>query len=502
MRGLSTALVDASDFGASTSANSLKVIHGGLRHLQHGDLVELRACALERATWLRIAPHLVQPMPVVLPLFGSRVEPLLFKTALAINDGLTFDRNRDLPPGQDIPDSRLISKAECVDRLPALDVRKLRCGVLYHDAKMYSSERLVLAVVRSAVEAGAVAANHVECVGPLLEGERCVGIEVLDRLDDSRHALRARAVINAAGPGAAQVEERLRGRPSRRDLHFSLAWNLVLRSDGLSTAYGLPGADATPTGNGGHRPRRLFFVPWRDRTLVGTGHAVHSDDPRVFDGMDVDHPALREFIDELNASWFGDPVRSEDILMVHAGLLPAHPARGEDVRLRRRPTLRESDVGGMPVVTANTVKFTAGRRVAEQATDRVCQILRHQAACRTATTVLPGAPVGGMQGLLSEAKSKLVAKLDADVIEHLARSYGTDFARILVDAGPSLLTRVSDDAPVIAAQWVHAIREEMATSVEDLLARRTELGARGLVDAALRDRAEEILAAHSAEVRS
>jgi glycerol-3-phosphate dehydrogenase len=430
------------------------------------------------------------------------MEPLLYRTALAINDALTMGRNRGLAPGQEIPDGRLLSKQECLDRIPGLDASSLTGGVLYHDAQMYSSERLVLAVVRSAVEAGAVAVNHAECTGPLLDGGRRVGVNILDRLDGSGHAIRARVVVNAAGPGAAKIDARLFDRPTVEPVSFSLAWNLVLDSVGLGAACALPGADATPTGRGGgERPRRLFVVPWRGRTLVGTGHAAYADEAGEFEGMGFDHPAMASFLAELNAGWFGDPLQVEDVVLIQSGLLPAYPGGQGEVRLRTRHVLTESDSGGIPVLTATTVKFTAARSVAEHTTDRACRILGHRASCRTAVTPLPGAPARGMDSLLSEARESFGSQVEGDVLDHLAHTHGTHFSDVLNSAAPGALARVSPDAPVLEAQWLHAIREEMAVTVDDLLFRRTELGARGLVDEKIRDRAEELLAAECAEVR-
>jgi glycerol-3-phosphate dehydrogenase len=425
----------------------------------------------------------------------------MYRTALAINDALTAGRNSGLAPGQEIPDGRMLSKRECLDRIPGLDASNLSGGVLYHDAQMYSSERLVLAVVQSAVEAGAVAVNHVECTGPLLDGGRRVGVNVVDRLDGSTHEIRARVVINAAGPGAAKIDAHLFGHPASEPVQFSLAWNLVLGSVGLDAACALPGVDATPTGRGGERPRRLFVVPWRGRTLVGTGHAAYAGEAGDFEGMGHDHPAMASFLAELNAGWFGDPIRAEDVIIIHSGLLPAHPAVAGEVQLRRRHILAESDAGGVPVLTATTVKFTAARRLAEYTTDRACRILGHRAPCRTAVTPLPGAPPRGMDSLLREARESFGSRLEDDVLDHLAHTHGTGLSDLLTDAATGAFARVSPNAPVLEAQWMHAIREEMAVTVDDLLLRRTELGARGLVDEGIRDRAEKLLAEGFAEVR-
>jgi glycerol-3-phosphate dehydrogenase len=150
-------------------------------------------------------------------------------------------------------------------------------------------------------------------------------------------------------------------------------------------------------------------VPWRGRTLVGTGHAAYTEEPGDFQGMGRDHPAMSSFLAELNAGWFGHAFRTEDVIMIHSGLLPARPGDTGQVNLLRRHTLTESDSGGVPVLTATTVKFTAARRLAEHTTDRACSILGHRTRCRTAITPLPGAPTGGMAALLTGAREEFGA---------------------------------------------------------------------------------------------
>ena len=226
LRGFSTALIEADDFGRGTSANSLKVVHGGLRHLQRLDLRELRRCARERSTWLRIAPHLVEPLPVVMPLFGGVGERVLYRTALAVNDFLSVDRNHDLPTERSIPSGRALSRRECLDRIPELEPTNLCGGVLYHDARMYSAERLVLAVVKGAAEAGALVINHAECNGPLIQGGQREGVEILDHFSGSTIAVRGRVIVNASGPGATALTRRFHDRTVSHPEGLSLAWNL------------------------------------------------------------------------------------------------------------------------------------------------------------------------------------------------------------------------------------------------------------------------------------
>ncbi len=497
LRGFSTALIEADDFGRGTSANSLKVVHGGLRHLQRLDLRELRRCARERSTWLRIAPHLVEPLPVVMPLFGGVGERVLYRTALAVNDFLSADRNHDLPTERSIPSGRALSRRECLDRIPELEPTNLCGGVLYHDARMYSAERLVLAVVKGAAEAGALVINHAECNGPLIQGGQREGVEILDHFSGSTIAVRGRVIVNASGPGATALTRRFHDRTVSHPEGLSLAWNLVVTSTGHDVAFALPGQNSTPTGRGGGPPRRLFYVPWRDRTLVGTGHGRFEGSPEEFHGMDRDHPAIRAFLDEVNASWPGGEFSVDDAHLIHSGLLPAHPGGKGEVQLQRSHTVTEVAEGGVPVLTATTVKFTAARRVAEQTINRACEILGHGGApCRTASVPLPGAPDEGMPALFAEARNTLSGRLGADVIDHLVRSYGTCYPEVLAcaDADLSADDRISPDAPVLHSQWVYAIRDEMAGTADDLLLRRTEFGARGAVEPTIRERAEHLVA--------
>lgn len=504
LRGLSTALIEAGDFAGRTSANSLKVVHGGLRHLQHLDVPEVRTSARERATWLRIAPHLVEPLPVLMPLYGGAPEHLAYRLAVATNDLLTSDRNRGLPVERSIVTGRALGRDECVRHVPELSCTDVTGGVLFHDARMYSSERLVLAVVMSAVDAGAIAVNHVACTGALVENGRREGIEVVDRLGGAEFAVRARVVINASGPGAPMLTRTLLDRDDPHPRRLSLAWNLVLPGAGHEVAFALPGRAPTPTGSGsGTRPRRLFFVPWRDRLMVGTGHAHFEGDASSFRGLDRSHPELLAFVDEINRAWPGTPFRPEDALVVHAGLLPAEEnARGE-VQLRRRHAITVQAAGGAAVITATTVKFTAARRVAENAVDRACALLgQRTAASSTASTLLRGAPADGMSALARRAQLRLAGRFDPDVVDHLVHSYGDRYEEVvsLCDADPSLGTRVIEDRPVILAQFAYAVRRELACTVEDVLCRRTELVARGPVDDRVRRTAERVLAEHVAEV--
>lgn len=520
LRGFTVALLERDDFGSGTSANSLKVVHGGLRQLQHLDLKGMRDSARERAAWLRTAPHLVEPIPVLVPLSGGPAEALAYRAALAMNDMMSAGTDGDLPLERTIPPGRILGREECLSMVPELDREGITGGALFHDAVMYSAERLVLEVVQGAMEAGAQVANRVEAMAPLLAGDRRMGIVARDRETQEEIPVRARIVVNAAGPWAPALTDRLLGRPVPHAPALSLAWNLVLHGMGHRTAFALAGRGGTPTGSrAGRRPRRLFVLPWRGRTLVGTGHARFGNDPAALASVDLEHPALRDFLEEVNRAWPGTPLTADDVLLTHLGLLPAHPTgdaqsgpgrlgasenrpggrpkSGGRVRLLGRHRVAVDADGGTPVLTATTVKFTRARKVAKEVVDRVGGLLGAGATvCRTAEKLLPGAPAQGLPALLDQARRELGDTLAEDVVEHLVRSHGTGYGEVVAwrSKDPEWSRRLSPDAPVIRAQLLHAVHREMAGSVEDLLFRRSELGPRGLVDAAAREVATGILA--------
>jgi glycerol-3-phosphate dehydrogenase len=413
-RGLSVALIEGRDFGSGTSANSLKIIHGGLRHLQRLDLRTTRESIRERRTWLRIAPHLVEPLPVLVPDYGDvREHRLLLRAALLLNDLVSLDRNRGQPADRLLPGGARLTPAECRDWVPTLQTRGLRGGVLFYDAQMYSAERLVLEVVRAAERAGAVVLNYLEMVRARQESGG-LRIDLLDGPTGERLRARASFLVNAAGPWLPATIRATGGQVAAP--RYAAALNLVL--PGRANRAALAVAASSP--GGGQPFRRLFAVPWRHRTLIGT---AHYSVPQLTPQMDPE-PLLQRFLAEVNQALPHQPVRRDEVLKVHFGLLPVHRSGDATPSLIRRGELLEDS---QPIISVASVKFTESRALAERVVDRVFARLGWSAPrCRTHSSRLPGAPAQGTGSLLREAQHRLGTMLDADVLEHLVRTYGND----------------------------------------------------------------------------
>jgi glycerol-3-phosphate dehydrogenase len=382
-RGLAVALVERDDFGAGVSWNSLKTIHGGLRHLPHGDVPSLRESVRERRALLRIAPALVRPLGFLVPTRGLGVESrAVLGAGLALNDLLSADRNDGLAEGQRIPRGRVLSRAEALEIVPGLSREGLTGGALWHDAQVTSSERLTLAFVRSAAEGGAHVVNHAAAVGFLQEGRGVVGVRIRDGLQGGEElSVRSRLVLVAAGPGTDPLLSQAGIR--RSPTTFLRARNLVFSHPTATTV--AVGARS--------RGRYLFLVPWMERTLVGTAYEPEG-------GGRTAAYTVREFLTEARAAFPWAGLEERDLTLVHEGLVPGMGgADGLERTARLHDHETEDGVAGL--VSALGVKYTTARAVAEKAVDLALRRLgRAPVACRTAETPLPHARL--LEGSLAE----------------------------------------------------------------------------------------------------
>jgi glycerol-3-phosphate dehydrogenase len=485
-RGLSVALIERGDFGQETSANSLKTIHGGLRYLQDGDIQLVRSMIHERSAWLRIAPHLVHPLPCIMPISKKLMKSrLVMSAAVRLNDLVGYDRNAGITPDHSLPASRVVSREKTLEILPGLPAEDVTGGVIWYDGQVYNTERLTLSLIKSAEKAGAVPANYAEATGLLREQDRIIGVTAKDILGRTELTIRAQVVLNAAGPW---VDAFLKGleKPGERKFHHSFAINLVTRR--LIDDYGV-GINSRPAGltrNGEPaRPRLLFVAPWRDYSIVGTLHGHFVGNPDEFEPGEED---IQYLIDEANSAYPAFKLRREDICFVHRGLLPAQTGnRNGSVKLIREGQVYDhaQTDGVQGLITMVGVKYTSARKVAEMAVDRVFRLLgRTLPACVTDQVLLVDAPPGRFDEYLSQAIRQAPPYLEARLVEHLVRSYGTEYPGLesLIQK-PSSNAYLSAQSPeVIAAQVQYAARNEMAHRLADVVLRRTALGSAGPPD--------------------
>jgi glycerol-3-phosphate dehydrogenase len=491
LRGLSVALVDRGDFGGGISWNSLKIIHGGLRSLQGLDFSQARQFVRERRAWLRIAPHLVEPLSFVVPTRGyGRESAMLMRAGLALNDAVSSDRNEGIAPSRRLPSGRALSQGEMRGLAPGT-FDGYTGGALFHDAQLYSAERLVMAVLDDAVRAGATIANYVEAVGPLRDGDALAGVVAADRLGGVSFDVRAAMVVNAGGAGAAAVADRLTGRAGGAPPMTGIALNLLLAGDAsVTTAFAIAATDEG-------KMRRLFVVPWRGRTIVGTAHYACERMPASENELE---PYVERFMREVAAAWPARAITRESVLLVHAGMQPLpHGAPGSKSHGPPEHKIIDHARAGMPqVLTAIGPKLTTSRAMAEELTDVVSARLgRATKPCETATRLLASAPADDVAMLIGRALAGDRAGMPEDVVTHLVRSYGADYDELMsmVRDEPALGKRIEEGSPVIAAQFERAVRSEMVMKAEDIVRRRTELASTARATPRSRAAATDALAA-------
>jgi len=354
---------------------------------------------------------------------------------------------------------------------------------------MYSSERLVLEIVVGAVEAGAVAANHAEVEGPVLAAGRLIGVGVHDRLTGDRVDVRASIIVDAAGPATHGVAGRLLGRRPARSSRHSIALNVVVPGLSHTVAFSVASRSATSTSN-----RKLFVVPWRGRTMIGTGHYPFDGDPERFEPHEAD---VERFLRDVNAAWAGRPLTSGDVLLLHAGLGPdvAHHGR-QPALLQRHRVIDHATDGAPSLVSAVSAKYTTGRLAAEEVVNLVFRKLgRAPPPCRTAATALPGAPDVAVAELVASAVQRFGGELEPTAIKHLVRSHGSRFERVLAyrHTMNDWKEYVPGSTTMLRAAFAHAVAEEMAVRPQDLVCRRTEIHATGSGGHAALRYAEQVL---------
>ena len=483
LRGLSVALVERGDFAHATSANCFKMIHGGIRYLQHADVNRVRESCHERSTMFRIAPHLAEPLPIVVPTYGKGMQSKQFLMAgLLAYDMLTLGRNRGISdPDRHIPRGNMISRNDCLSMFPGVNEDGLTGGVLFYDGQMYSPSRLGLSFLHSAVQAGADVANYVEATGFLRDEQRVFGIKARDVLAGDDFEVRGKVVLNAAGPWADQILDSDMGLNMNPKPEFSRdAYIVINRRLTGKHALAVQGATRDPDAVVSLGNRHLFMVPWRDYTLIGVWHIVNKGRP---DEVTLTESEVQGFLDEFNGAYsLDEPLTLDDVSMWNYGLTLFGENDEGSTNLsygkRSRVVDHASEHGIEGLVTLVGVRYTTARGESEKTVNLVFDKLGKRAPKgMTAVTTIRGGNIEDFKEFERKAIERDAFGLDSSVIRGLVRNHGSDYNDVLryVQDDASLAEQVAGST-VLKAELAHAIHDEMAMKLGDVVFRRTDLG--------------------------
>ncbi len=477
LRGLRVALVEKNDWGSGTSSASSKLIHGGLRYLEHYEFGLVRHALGERRVLSRIAPHLVRPLNFLVPVWkDSRVGRLQLLAGLTLYDFLATGK-------QPVPRFKSYSRERVLGRYPFVAGAGLRGGLRYGDCQE-DDARMTLFVAAAAQAAGAVCANRVEAMELMQDAGRVIGARLRDVESAAAFELRADCVVNAAGPwGRALV-----GADAPR-VKLIKGVHLVLPAiAGCEEAFLL-----TAPQDG----RVFFVIPWYGRTLLGTTEAAVADA-----GEAVVRPEeARYLLDAVNALLPGLGWSQDEVIASFAGVRTLHDEATQDLAAVSREFTIVEPLPGLIWPVGG--KFTTARCDAEEVVDRVLRLLGRAAVdSLTARRPLPGAPMeaaglGEFTGWQAEALSALARRgVDAESAHFLTMRHGTGLSRVqaLLEERPEWSARLHADAPFLVAETVLALREEMARGAEDVLRRRMPLSLLVRETGAARQKVEALIA--------
>ena len=455
LRGATVALVEQGDFAAGTSSRSTRLIHGGLRYLQHYDFGLVFEACRERRILQRIAPHLVQPLPLMIPLYrGARHSRALVRAGLTLYDLLALFRNTH--------PHRILAAGEARRRQPLLDPRGLNGAALYWDCRM-DDARLCLENVLAAREAGAVTVNYAQVTGLRHRAGRIAGATVEDRETGEIVEVAARVVVNAAGPWLDRVGAWTNGwtprlRPTRGS-HL-----LVPRLDGGDEALFLSS----------DRDDRMFFViPWGELSLIGTTDLDDCGPPE----QAAASPAEIDYLLEQAARYLpGTRLGTGDVVSTFAGIRPLLAGKaGEASTVSREHALFETADG---LLAIGGGKYTTYRAMAAEMSDRVMARLgRPRGRVQTGRLPLPGGAPGWDRLTRDLPPQARRLGLEPAEVRRVVGRYGARTAHLfeLLDAEPELAAPVAEGLPLRHCEVVYAALYEMARTPEDVLRRRSAL---------------------------
>ncbi len=477
-RGLRVALVEREDIGSGTSNWSGRLIHGGLRYLEHGDVALVRESLRERERLFRLAPHLVKPVPLMMPFYQhNRRSSWTIRAGMIAYDILSFDKST--------ASHFALSRQQTLERWAGLDPEGLSGSVIFMDGQVVWSERLCVEVALAAHADGAKIYTYAEVNGLIYDGARVCGVRYKDRLTGEAHALGARVVVNAAGPWVDAVLAN-DAKTKKRFIGGTKGSHLVVNP--------FPGAPTDVVYYESKTDGRLVLViPWGAQYLIGTTDQRFEDDPEQ---ARADAAEVAYLLGEVNLLIPQAKLQQSDILFTYSGVrpLPYAPDTSE-WNISRSHVIHDHAPEQSGLLSIIGGKLTTYRSLAEETVNTIFRKLgRKPPRCVTASLPFPGARVADWDGYRNGlAQTSGLARVTVD---RLVDIYGSRASDILAlgRGDPALLERFDPATGAVGAELVFTYVNEFARTLTDVLVRRTMVGFNGNSGAGVAERAADILA--------
>lgn len=474
--GLNVALIEQKDFGHATSANSQKIIHGGLRYLQNMDFFRVVQSLKERNRFMLLAPHLVQPLRSTMPIYGHGLKGKETVVAglslynLIVRCFHTLSKNP-----VHLPEAGIINIDETTKLYPGIERRGLKGAAFWFEGICQNTERLVLSFIKSAHRLGAVTANYTEAKSYKQYQDGSVVVFANDNLSRQPIEIKAERVINCTGPWFNNTTEILTNFAEITSQKFAAGLNLVTKpifSD--QTAISLPSADREDS-------RLFFIVPWRGRSIIGTEWFYFNNH---IDKFQIKEEHCVSFIKKINAACPSANLTLNNITFVHGGVVPCalrDGSGGEMPNIAKRFRILDlSKIGKRRIINVLGVKYTT-------AVDVACKVLKFVFPSMEFDDRCQSRLIGGEFDDFGAFRKRLLSdwekRLEKKEVERLLINYGSEFNSLMAyteTAGMQSSKVRIPHAEVLKAETHFAIKQEMAQKLSDVVLRRTDMGSAGI----------------------
>jgi len=489
--GLKTLLIDKSDFGSKTSTGCFKIVHGGLRYLQHLDIVRLRESVSEQTAMRKMAPHLVKPLPFLVPTYSKLSKSKAFLgCGVGLYELLSADKNRGFSEEDSLKKFRILNKQETLAIAPGLNQDGLTGAVVYYDAQMNHSERLTFAYAQTAAREGTSICNYLELVAAEVVydggGEfSSYLVTLLDVLSGHKIKVNTLSVVNASGPWCSRVEK-LFGVSEEAQVHqkaYSKGVQVVLPQ--LIDSYGLAveSEHKDPEAIVSRGGRSYFMHPWRGCTLLGTTDSIHSAEPDTFA---ITKKEVSELISSASKRYKDSRISEENVRYAFGGLRQIAgdydvDTLSHDSKVSMHPELK-THRSLENFVSVVGVKYTTCRSLAKKVIREVAdQLGMGSFVSKSRDVVLVGGEDSVNREGVDREKTSYENGFFADQYNYLYDIYGSQLKAVLSFAKAE--KDQGEDNPNLClakAEIENAVANEMAVSLEDVLQRRTSLAQTGV----------------------
>lgn len=470
MRGLKVLLLDKGDISSGTTQWSTRLIHGGLRYLEHYEFSLVRESLKDREILLHIAPHLVRPLGFLVPVYDYMEHgKLMIQLGMIGYDTLSWEKSLDR--------HSMFSREQTVEREPGLNPEGLKGAAFYYDAQVEYAERIAVENAVSAHERGAVVLTYAKVDRLIVDNRAVVGVEFTDVLNSQRHAAHAPVTVNVAGPWVDEVLGKMDryGGVEERMIGGTKGSHLIVNP--------FPGAPKTALYVEAREDGRPYFiVPWNGRYLIGTTDIRYEGDLDlvVADDEEIDYliDETNHVIPEANLTW-------SDIIFTYSGVRPLpYQPEGAEGSVSRGHTIydhaeHDPKIGGLFSIIGG--KLTTYRNLSRETVDAVYKKLGRKAPrSHTDKVPLPGGAMKDFEAFAAEFK--VTSALTEELAERLLKLYGVRALEVLemADGDPSLrvplATTFSVETGIIGAEVLYALRCELAEKLGDVLLRRSMVG--------------------------